>query len=313
MLSDESITRIDVFYSVAKLNDSALTLSDLSLLLGPEATPAELEQAFESYPVLNSKYQLKSGFVFEKGSDMQVSAELAKKTLALRNTALASALVRRLRQRSCTVIAVSGSTSYNSVKLSDDLDLFCVTRDDSAWIFLTKALLLLRASRLASARFSSATISCVMDSRFAEEDFGREQDALFARDALNAMAIHGAGEYTQLLRRAGWIAKFFPRLYTERVGPPRVELPRRRQSVLTRIFNQFLFLTVGRYVKVRSLLENRRFARSGAWGRSFVAMLGPDHCIFESLRYKQMRKMYGRMDVPAERQSGRVHQAAAVS
>jgi len=46
MLSDESITRIDVFYSVAKLNDSALTLSDLSLLLGPEATPAELEQAF---------------------------------------------------------------------------------------------------------------------------------------------------------------------------------------------------------------------------------------------------------------------------
>ena len=308
MLSDDSIDRIDVLFDVAKLNDAALSLGDLSLLLSSGATPSELEEAFERYPTLKSKYQLRSGFVFERGGDAVVSNELEKRTLATRNITLASSLSSSLRRGSSMVIAVSGSTSYGSVKRSDDLDFFCVTREDSAWIFFTRALLLLRALRLASPKYSSASVSCVMDFRFAEIMFEREQDALFARDGLRAIVLDGSAAYTELLRRAQWMTKYFPQMYANRVGPTGQTIPRDRPSPFVRLLNRFLFATVGRYVRIRSELENRRLARTGNEGRAFVTVLGQDHCIFESSRYRQMRQIYAGMAAPAVGSSPRPSQ-----
>jgi len=291
MLSDENISRIDLLFDVARLNDSPLSLGDLSLLLSTDATLAELEEAFARYPELK-KYELRSGYVLEKGSPRSIPEELKKEKQATRNTALAAALARRLWQRSCSVIAVSGSTSYGSVKQSDDLDLFCLTGVDEAWIFFTKALLLLRFTRLVSAGYSAANVSCVMDFRFAGNMFEREQDALFARDGLNAIVLEGRSEYDALLRKAKWMERFFPGLYASRVKSVRSAVVRSPPSSLTRLANLFFFVTVGRYVKVRSMLENRRLARSGDTGRAFVTMLGTDHCIFESQRYRRMRQIY---------------------
>jgi hypothetical protein len=295
MLSDESVARIDVFYSVAKLNDSALKLSDLSLLLNSEASLEQLEDAFARYPYLSAKYQLRSGFIFEKGAESPVQAEFEKNAQAQTNRTIASGLSRRLKRRECSIIAVSGSTSYNSVKRSDDLDLFCVTSNDSAWIFYTKALLLLRASRIFSPGLSRANVSCVMDSRFASELFGREQDALFARDGLNAVVLEGAAEYGRLLSRSSWMTKFFPRLYANRIGKANVVIGSKRPSILSRLANRFLFVTVGSYVRTKSMLENRRIAKRRIAQNQFVTLLGPDHCIFESYRYRRMRLMYAQM------------------
>ncbi len=291
MLSEESISRIDVLYSVAKLNDSALSLKDLHVLLRAESTMADLEDAFVVSPTLSSKYQLQSGFVFEREGEPEVGRELIKRTYALQNVGIASELAKQLRRSGSRVIAISGSTAYASARASDDLDFFCIAENDSAWIFLTKALLLLRASRLASNRFSKACLSCVIDMRFAKTLFKREQDALFARDALTAIVIEGGGEYEGLLTDGAWMRGFFPRFYGQRVGPPGPSIAK-KPSVAKRVLNSFLFLTVGRYIAVKSMLQNRRLAGKGDDGRLFVAKTGEDHCIYESLRYRRLREMY---------------------
>lgn len=299
MLSDESISRIDLLYSVARFNDSALSLSDLRVLLKSETTEAELEDAFARSPTLSSKYQLRSGFVFEKGKNATVSRELEKRTLAVRNVVLGARLVQRLRGRGSVVIAISGSTSYESARESDDLDLFCVTQGDNAWIFLTKALLLVRASRLTSSQLSRACLSCVMDQNFAEKAFGSEQDPIFARDALNAIVLAGDEEYRALLLRGKWMRRLFPNLYATRTGSPMTPARRGRPSIKNRVANLLLFHTVGRYIQMKSMLENRRVAKYGDRGRLFETRLGHDHCIYESLRYRQMRKIYSRIESPS--------------
>jgi len=299
MLSEDSISRIELLYSVARLNDSPLSLGELHTLLASDTSIVELEEAFASLPTLSTRYVLDSGFITEKGG-ADWAAEVQKRRRAFRdNVATAERLAVRLGGRGASVIAVGGSTSYESVKESDDLDLFCVTRGDYAWIFLTKALLLLRASRLASGEVSRACLSCVMDQNYAVRAFSSEQDPLFARDALNAMVLKGNKEYAALLRRADWMKKIFPRLYFARSPPAgsgalTVDSPVRTQSgTARRVANRFLFYVVGGYLRVKSMLESRRIWRdSGDRGRSFEARIGFDHCIYESLRYREMRAMY---------------------
>jgi hypothetical protein len=292
-LNEESISRIDVLYSVAKLNDSALSLRDLSALLSAETSVTEIEEAFANSPTLRSKYMLHSGYVVEKDRSSAAAAELQKRRQALGNVVMGAQLASRLKGRGALVIAIGGSTSYESVKASDDLDFFCVTGVDNAWIFLTKALLLLRASRLTSHGASKACLSCVMDQRYAEAAFGREQDPLFARDALNALVLEGEGEYTSLLLKADWMRKMFPRLYAVRSGPPSMSADTDRRSVAGRVANRFLFYAVGTYLRIKCMLENRQLRRRRAdRGRLFETRIGSDHCIYESTRYRQMREIY---------------------
>jgi hypothetical protein len=296
VLTDESISRIDLLYNVARLNDSVLSLRDLQVLLNSETSLSELEDAFADTPILKSKYNLQSGFVFEKGKDDAIVAlELQKRRKAFGNVALGARLAARLKGKGSVIIAIGGSTSYQSVKESDDLDFFCITHTDSVWIFLTKALLLLRATRLYSSQPSGACLSCVMDQDFAEKLFGNEQDPLFARDALNAIVLEGDKQYRSLLLKADWIARMFPRLYAARSIPIEGAIHRRDSSVIRRVVNLFLFRTVGVYIRMKSMLENRRIARHGNKGRLFVTRVGRDHCIYESMRYRKMREIYRRL------------------
>lgn len=294
LLSEESISRIDLLYEVAKLNDSALSLGDLLVLLRTENTVADLEEAFSRSPSLRERYQLRSGYVFERGLESAVSSELAKKSRALHNIILAVNLGWQLRRSGGEVVAVSGSTSYESARDSDDLDFFCITESGSAWIFITKALALLRVSGLGHRGGSRVCLSCVMDLDYARRAFGTERDPLFARDALNAIVLEGNAEYTDLLRRARWMQALFPRLYEIRSGPYS-KTRANPISTAKRVLNLFLFQTVGRYIKVKSTLENRRVARFGDKSRQFVAKTGDDHSIYESERYRRMREVYSRI------------------
>jgi hypothetical protein len=138
-----------------------------------------------------------------------------------------------------------------------------------------------------------------MDQSFAEKAFGSEQDPIFARDALNAIVLTGNEEYDALLARASWMRRLFPHLYAARTGS--VVTPERhvRPSVKDRVLNLLLFHTVGRYIRMKSMLENRRIAKYNDRGRLFETRLGYDHCIYESLRYRQMRRIYSRIDYPS--------------
>jgi hypothetical protein len=223
------------------------------------------------------------------------------------------------------VLSVSGSTSYQSVAREDDLDFFCITRREIMWIFLCKALLRARLFRRGNAANRSTVpalcLSYVMDEGYALEEFTEPKDALFARDALATIVIRGESYYESLLRRCDWMGRYFPKMYGKRVGAsahtPRVggrtlngstrvgEPSNSRPesspaAVHRRVLNLILYLTAGTYIRFKSFLLNREFERKGAYPRLFKVRLGPDHCIYESVRYLELRKMYARMDEKKE-------------
>lgn len=287
MLSDECISRIDTLCRIAEFNESRLSVEELSLLLKAESTPAELEGEFAN-PPLSSKYRVNSGIILGTRQSYDPEAVSNRRTKSAENLARA---VKVLPLIGGKVIAVSGSTSYRSARHSDDLDFFVVTKTGGMWISLAKSLVFLRLHK----RLSSAPpvcLSCSMDYDYAKRLFTRPQDALFARDALSAVVLEGEGDYSSFLNRAAWISELFPRLYALRARPSEDAVESHPSTPWSRALNLFLFRVVGSYVQLKAYMANRRFIRAGAMGRKFSVLLGPDHCIYESERYKSMRAEY---------------------
>jgi len=140
-----------------------------------------------------------------------------------------------------------------------------------------------------------------MDERWATQEFGKRQPPIFARDALTAKVIGGSSAYHALLEEAPWMGDYFPAFYNMRLGetrsrgrqPPRREAAEKEGSVL---LNSFLYHTLGVFLRMKSWTLNRRLTKAGWHSAVFVTRLGPGHYIYESNRYRKLRKMYGEIE-----------------
>jgi hypothetical protein len=195
--------------------------------------------------------------------------------------------------RKTSVIAISGSTSYQTVSETDDLDFFCMTKPDYLWIFLTRSLLLSRFLHLSQRSAPRPCFSYAVDQSFAEREFTTPNDALFARDALSAIVIRGTEAYQQLLKRSAWMANYFPKLYRQRTSTPQDLIDDHSSSSPHQKFlNLLLRALAGSYILAKSAMLNRKLRKQNRLSSIFTLKLGPDHCIFESARYAHLRQMY---------------------
>lgn len=135
-----------------------------------------------------------------------------------------------------------------------------------------------------------------MDEGHASEEFGKEQDPLFARDALTARTIHGLEYFQELLTEAPWMKNFYPKLYQSKVkGETSFSSKNNsRSSVIKRVINSYLFHVLGNYIRLKSNLLNRRLTKERRSSSIFTVRLGEDHCIYESVRYRKLRETYSR-------------------
>lgn len=295
------IAEIKLLSEIAKSNGSLISLEDISVLTHCDLSEEQLETSWQANPDLANTFELHDGFVIERaGSESCIQLlqrEIWKRAVAKRNTRIAKEFVRLCGERKTPLIALSGSTSYQSVSETDDLDFFCIARSGSLWIFLTKALLLARVFRLVRGNIPRICFSYAMDQEFAERTFSTSNDALFARDALAATVLSGSESYADLLKKNRWISNHFPRLYSQRISTIDLNENQGTQttsSPASKFLNNLLRFVVGRYILVKSNLLNRRFAKSAKFSSLFAVNAGPDHCIFESVRYSSLRTMYER-------------------
>ncbi len=300
-ISQQDVKRIAILCNVAKVNRAMLTLKDVLSLTTLDASEEELEMLWSSNEALNSAYSVNSGFISEKNPSVDhklknLVTNLQDNNRADKNFKQARRLTSFIRSPSVRLVAVSGSTSYDSARRDDDVDLFCVTRKNEMWFFMVKTLLLARISRLGHRAEPSVCFSCVMDEGRAIEEFTEAKDPLFARDALTAKPLHGL-EYLQgLLTRAAWMKNFYPKLYLSKLDGRRVHSINNDSgsSEIKRILNSYLFYVVGRYIRLKSNLLNRRFTKEGKVSSIFATRVGEDHCIYESVRYRQLREIYSK-------------------
>jgi len=294
-LSDESTERIGLLYAAARRNGSLVSVQELSRLLPEMASESEVEAAILSDTSLSSRFELKSGYLTERSEDLQpdpLLLEAESRRVARANLSHASKLVPLLLPSGFIVVAVSGSTSYGSASLSRDADLFCVAPPGRMWVSLAKGLLIARAYGLVNRRAPNFCLSCVMDEAYAHSVFRLQGHPLFARDALEAKVLVGRGSYKSLLKTAGWMSDYFPFAYREAIMDSPEASKIQRRPALARILNRLLFLTLSRYIRVKSSLLNRNLRAGGRSGDLFRVRCGEDHLIYESRRYVDLRREY---------------------
>lgn len=303
-ISDRVVSEIRLLSEIAKANGSLLSLKDVATLTHIDLSEDQLAANWHSIPALTEAYDLKSGFVIERkqGNDatLPITSEVVMEKWArgARYANFAREFASFCRGGETNLVAISGSTSFQSVSETDDLDFFCITKPDSLWMFLTKSLLVSRLFRLFRRDAPRICFSYAVDQGFAEREFATSNDALFARDALATIVIHGDRSYKRLLKRSPWISNYFPQLYQQRTVTADVEqLEEPVAHSTTRSFlNLLLWFLVGNYIATKSSMLNRKFRRQRRFSSLFKVRIGPDHCIFESVRYSGLRRMYNKFD-----------------
>ncbi len=301
VIGDRELAEISTYCEIARENRSLLTLGELAQLTSVDATEEEFEAAWRFNSQLRSRFSLEGGYVI--GEDMgavradKVDVENENRATARRNVSIASEFADLCADPRVRLVAVAGGNSYRSARRGDDIDFFCVTARDSLWLFMLKALLLARLYS-AARRTPPFCFSYVIDEEKARTEFGEPKDALFARDALSARVLIGAGFYRELVLEGSWMQRYFPRLYGRRVVEESgdAKAPLRSAEPGSRVLNEFLFWTVGSYVRVKAMLLNRRYRKNGDASGVFHARIGRDHCVYESNRYRRLRRMYTPLD-----------------
>jgi hypothetical protein len=294
-LSEKTTERIDLLYESAKRNGSLISVHELTRLLSERTSERELAEAIASDPLLNARFELKGDYLTERRPGpgaSQLSEESHSRRRATSNLVHAVRFAQLLRPSRFRMVAASGSTSYGSASKSKDLDLFCVAPAGQLWYSLTWGLIMARVFSFISSQSPPVCFSCVMDERFARSTFSDVQGPLFARDALETKVIKGYDVHRSLMRMARWISMFYPAAYelSEYSGTP--VLTTNRPSVLERALNIFLFTTVGRYLKLKSTLLNKKLAAARRAWDVFDIQCEEDHLIYESRRYVSLKQRY---------------------
>lgn len=300
VLTKEDEADILLLCEIARANGAGLSLGEILRLTSIRATEEEVTQAWRHSSVLDSKYILESGLILEKDQGNKITLapkeeEEERKERAKSNIEYSRKLAPLFGGRNIRALSISGSTSYLSVSESDDLDFFTVIREDAVWLFLTKALLLARLQRIAYPQNPRICLSYTAGEDFAETAFLSSQSGLFARDALTALPILGSSYYERLLAKSSWMVGFFPKLYRSRLSQSKYsEIKEENPPILFKIANFFLYYTVGTYIRVKSSMLNRRFAKWGKYDCIFRLRIGADRCIYEARSYAYLRGIYSK-------------------
>ena len=301
------VAEVGILSGIARANGSLVSLKDLAALTCTNLSEEQIQSSWETIPELATSYDLKNGLIIQRGNHNdgngrdRVDLEMEKRARSESYGRYAREFASLCHGRNTNLVAISGSTSYKTPSASDDLDIFCITKPDHLWLFMTKSLLLARILHVFRRDFPRICFSYAVDQNFAEKEFLLPRDALFARDALTTIVVHGQDYYKELLKKSPWISDYFPRLYQDRTSVVQLEEVggERTGCSPSRIFlNTLLRVLVGNYIAFKSAMLNRRLRKQGKFSSLFLAKIGPDHCIFESVRYSNLRAMYLKLNQP---------------
>jgi hypothetical protein len=292
----------DLLFQIAKQKGTTLALRELLDLISIDAQEDDLASAWNRSNFLSAKYRIVLGLIHEKDNDSFSEGEIQNRySRARSNLNFAKEFSRIFQKESdLSLLSVSGSTSYMSASSEDDLDFFCVTKHDSLWIFLSKALLQRRLFQKREKNSPSLCFSFVIDEEYAHDLFSTKLDRLFARDAIMAVVLKGGDFYEKLLEESVWISSHFPKMYLARISNLQKEnkssigitCKPEKFATLKKILNDFLFYSLGTYIRIKSNAFNKRLRMSGNAQKIFRAKIERGKCIFESNDYLALRKKY---------------------
>jgi hypothetical protein len=297
--------RVATLVDVAAEHGVGLSLEELLALLperGPES-PAELGRWLAGRPRLGTvvdRWVYSASRVPPSPAERRARAE---RFLAEARWASDQAL-RPVRPLVRT-IAITGSTAFGAPEAGDDLDFLVLVRRGAVWPFLLYAYLAARwLRRRAPEGPAEWCFNYVLDEPTIRREVAEPRGLLYAREALTAHPLAGAGYYRALLRSAPWLARELPRLLPptdeERVPPGERPAP-----LAIRAANLLLFPWLAAYLQAVALVRNARYRRRGEAGRTFRVLTAPGRLSYDTVRYDRLRRRYRRLEAAPSPDPGR--------
>lgn len=205
----ETLSYFDIF-------DYPLTFSEIKkyLCCEMELSDDEFLEAVQSIPII----QESNGYFYFLGRNVIAEKRMERLDISMEKLAKAKVIAKFLSFiPTIEYIGVSGSLSMNNASMSDDIDLFFITKNNSLWItrFLVNIVLLLTRQKRGRGIHNFRDKIC--PNMFIEESklsFSEKRKTLYtAHEILQLKTLFDRGEfYSQLLSRNKWVEIFFPNL-----------------------------------------------------------------------------------------------------
>lgn len=205
----ETLSYFDIF-------DYPLTFSEIKkyLCCEVEMSDDEFLEVIESIPII----QESNGYYYFLGRNAISAKRMERLPISMEKLVKAKVVAKLLSYiPTIEYIGVSGSLSMNNASMSDDIDLFFITKNNSLWItrfFVNTALLISRQKR---SRGIHNFRDKICPNMFIEESklaFSEKRRSLYtAHEIIQLKTLFDRGDfYSQLLSRNKWIEVFFPNL-----------------------------------------------------------------------------------------------------
>lgn len=184
--------------------------------------------------------------------------------------------------------AVTGSVAYGVPEEGDDVDLFLLVRRGALWLVLAGVFSQLRHR---APRGLTWCFNFALEEGAARELFRRPHGLLWAREALEAVALHGELRYRALLEQGDWMEREIPRLYRARVGSPAPSepLPPAPPAPLGwRCLNALLFPPMAAYLQLVGIFRNHRLMRQGRGEEAFRTLTAHGQLSLRSRKFDEL-------------------------
>lgn len=172
---------------------------------------------------------------------------------------------------------IVGSVSYEPSP-GDDVDIFVISRDGRLWITIIYIFLMKRIRRV-----PDICPSLFMSNSYALNFFREQRDPLISMDAVRAHVVFGAKYYRSLLGESSYIRERFPHLNME--GCDSIG---RRNSIP--ILEILIFPIAASFLKLKEIIQNRKFQRCGDTHRMFRTVLSTGCMYLDTEKYRRLRE-----------------------
>ena len=298
-LTDDDASAIHTYISIADVHGALLSVREAMTVVSAPLSEEELADAWVRRDSLSLNYVIYSGYIVPKEEILKVGPDrMSEKVSSLENRAdtnmkIARRISRTFGGRGLRLFSVSGGNSYHFARAGDDIDFFCVADAEGLWLFMLRTLLLTRIYAILGWSLPRLCFNYALDERTALQEFGSPKDRLFARDALNAKVLLGSEFYLSLLREASWMRRLFPKLYELKTcGPETGRLSRPQRPPFRRVVNSILYVLVGSYIRLKSRIDNARYAKRGDWSLINNLRVGEGEVRYEARKYSRLRELY---------------------
>ncbi|MCI4325859.1 MAG: hypothetical protein L3K00_08300 [Thermoplasmata archaeon] len=287
--------RVDTVLHVARAKSTAVELEHISQLLplgGPDGAH-EVRAWFDAHP---SAGILVDGRVAlgPMPAHGELESRRARGERFLRAAQQVAGESPEPVQRLIRCLAVTGSTAYGDPAADDDLDFLLVTRRGALWPVLLYEYIAARFRRPSEPGGPShRCFNYVVDDATARAAFGSTRDFLFAREALTARPVLGAGYYRALVGSGRWMENEVPRLYATWRAQGLPDLPADDPApALVRAANVALFPLLATYLVLVGMVRSHRYRPGVGRGGPFRVEARLGRMVLATEQFESLRRIY---------------------